>query len=226
MASEPSGRLFEILLVEDNPADVRLTQEALRDSASDYNLTVAENGEEAMEVLLKKGRHADAPSPDLVLLDLNLPRKGGREVLAEVKGDPNLRRIPVVVLTSSEAEQDVLDSYELQANSYISKSLNLTQFTTVIRAVHEYWREISGDPIEKRKCAPVQLVDVEPADREIGVPGEIGEQRRLPVAGGPADELERPVNVFVEKVEEALPAQNGHRWGGDRMFGAQDDRGV
>ena len=146
MATESSSDVFEILLVEDNPADVRLTQEALKESTTSFNLTVAEDGVEAMAVLRREGGHGSAPRPDLILLDLNLPRKDGREVLAEVKGDPDLRRIPVVVLTSSEAERDIIDSYDLQANSYISKSLDLEQFSTVLRTVQAYWLEISKLP--------------------------------------------------------------------------------
>ena len=136
------GRPIEILLVEDNPGDVRLTIEALRESKVRNNLHLARDGVEAMAFLRREGAFADAVRPDLILLDLNLPRKDGREVLSEVKADASLKFIPVVVLTTSTAEQDVLRSYELQANCYISKPVDLEQFITVVRSIEDFWLTI------------------------------------------------------------------------------------
>lgn len=137
-----TGQPIEILLVEDNPGDVRLTVEALRDSKVHNNLHVAKDGVEAMAFLNREGQYATAVRPDLILLDLNLPRKDGRQVLAEVKADPVLRTIPVVVLTTSTAEQDILRSYELQANCYISKPVDLEQFITIVRSIEDFWLTI------------------------------------------------------------------------------------
>lgn len=128
-----------ILLVEDNPGDVRLTQEGLKDSKLLHRLYVAGDGEEAMEFLRRRGRHRAAPRPDLVLLDLNLPKKDGREVLAEIKGDPHLKSIPVVVLTTSEADQDIHRTYELHANCYITKPVDLDQFIKVVKSIEDFW---------------------------------------------------------------------------------------
>jgi two-component system, chemotaxis family, response regulator Rcp1 len=134
------GRLINILLVEDNPADVRLTQEALKEAAhARTRLHVAGDGVEALEFLHREGSFAGAPRPDLVLLDLNLPRVDGRQVLAEVKGDPDLRRIPVVVLTTSPSEDDILHAYDQHVNSYIRKPVDLDQFLHVLRAIDDYW---------------------------------------------------------------------------------------
>ena len=134
------GRLINILLVEDNPADVRLTQEALKEAAhARTRLHVAGDGVEAMEFLHREGSFAGAPRPDLMLLDLNLPRVDGRQVLAEVKGDPELRRIPVVVLTTSPSEDDILHAYDQHVNSYIRKPVDLDQFLHVLRAIDDYW---------------------------------------------------------------------------------------
>ena len=130
---------IEILLVEDNPADIRLTQEALKESRMYNNIRVTMDGVEALNYLQHKGKYADAPRPDLILLDLNLPKKDGREVLAEIKSDENLRRIPVVVLTTSAAEQDILKSYNLHANCYITKPVDLDQFITVVKAIENFW---------------------------------------------------------------------------------------
>jgi chemotaxis family two-component system response regulator Rcp1 len=132
-------RPIEILLVEDNPGDVRLTQEALREGKVRNHLHVAADGVEAMAFLRREGQHAHAPQPDLILLDLNLPKKGGREVLAEIKEDPELRRIPVVILTVSKAEEDVLKSYNLHANCYITKPVNLDQFLEVVKSIEDFW---------------------------------------------------------------------------------------
>src|ERR1019366_8594332 len=129
----------EILLVEDNPADVRLTREALNSDRLWNNLSVTKDGVEAMAYLRRQGRFAAAPRPDLILLDLNLPKKDGREVLAEIKADPNLMRIPVVVLTTSEAEDDILKTYGLHANCYITKPADLRQFMRVVKSIEDFW---------------------------------------------------------------------------------------
>lgn len=134
-----SGRPVEVLLVEDNPGDVRLMVEALKDAKVSNNLHVAKNGEEAMEFLRRKGEFADVPLPDLVMLDLNLPKKDGREVLAEIKEDPGLKHIPVVVITTSAAEEDILRSYKLHANCYITKPVNFEQFMRVVHSIEEFW---------------------------------------------------------------------------------------
>ena len=134
-----SARPIEILLVEDNPGDVRLTREALVDGKVNNNLHVVIDGVDAMAFLRREGRYSDAVRPDVVLLDLNLPRKNGREVLAEVKNDPELRRIPVVVLTTSEAEEDVLRAYEHHANCYITKPVDLDQFLKVVKSIEDFW---------------------------------------------------------------------------------------
>jgi CheY-like chemotaxis protein len=133
---------IEILLVEDNPGDARLAREALKDSKVKNNLAIVDDGVKALEYLRKQGEFASAPSPDLILLDLNLPRKDGREVLAEIKGDGMLKRIPVVVLTTSRAEQDVLKSYNLHANCYITKPIDLGQFITVVKSIEDFWLTI------------------------------------------------------------------------------------
>jgi CheY-like chemotaxis protein len=130
---------IEILLVEDNPGDVELTREALHDSKVHMRLSVVPDGVEALAFLRREGTYADAPRPDLVLLDLNLPRKDGRGVLAEVKQDPALKHIPIVILTSSQAEQDILRAYELQANCYVTKPVDLDQFITIVRSIEQFW---------------------------------------------------------------------------------------
>ena len=136
------GRPIEILLVEDNLGDVRLTIESLRETKVRNNLHVAKDGVEALAMLRREGRHADFVRPDLILLDLNLPRKDGREVLQDLKQDPALHTIPVVVLTTSQAEPDVLRSYELQANCYITKPVGLEQFMTVVKSIEDFWLTI------------------------------------------------------------------------------------
>jgi CheY-like chemotaxis protein len=136
------ARPLEILLVDDNPADVRLAQEALREGGLTNHLSVVTDGEEAMAFLRREGAFTRAPRPDIVLLDLNLPRKDGREVLSEVKSDEVLRRIPVVVLTTSKAEEDVLRSYELHANCYITKPVRLDAFVDVLRQLEGFWSEV------------------------------------------------------------------------------------
>jgi len=136
------GMPIEILLVEDNAADVRLTREALKDAKVLNNLSVVEDGVKAMSFLRRQSGFEDAPRPDLILLDLNLPRKNGREVLAELKNDLSLRRIPVVILTISKAEEDILKSYDLHANCYITKPVDLNQFTTIIKSIEDFWLTI------------------------------------------------------------------------------------
>lgn len=133
---------IEILLVEDNPGDVRLTREALRDAKLLIRLKVVGDGVEALASLRQEHEHAAAPRPDLILLDLNLPKKDGRQVLEEIKQDPGLRCIPVVILTTSQAEQDIAKSYDLHANCYISKPLDLDQFMRVVRSIEDFWLTI------------------------------------------------------------------------------------
>ena len=135
-------RPIEILLVEDNPGDVRLTQEVFKEGKVRNQLNVVWNGEEALAYLRREGRFSKASRPDMILLDLNLPRKGGREVLAEIKRDPKLKCIPVVILTTSEAEQDIADSYQQHANCYIVKPVDLDQFIGVVRTIEGFWLQI------------------------------------------------------------------------------------
>jgi chemotaxis family two-component system response regulator Rcp1 len=132
-------RPIEILMVEDNPGDVRLTVEALKEGKVRNNFHTVEDGVEAMAFLRRQGRYAEAPRPDLILLDLNLPKMNGREVLAEIKEDPELRRIPVVILTVSKAEQDIIKSYNLHANCYINKPVDLDQFLEVVKSIENFW---------------------------------------------------------------------------------------
>ena len=135
----PPSEPVEILLVEDDPGDVLMTKEALAESKVLNHLSVVSNGEEALRYLRQEGEHADAVRPDLVLLDLNLPRVDGREVLAQVKADERLRTIPVVILTTSEAEEDVLRSYQLHANAYVTKPVDFESFVDVIRQVDDFF---------------------------------------------------------------------------------------
>ncbi len=139
---EPRARPIRILLVEDNPGDVQLTREALRENKVANELFVARDGEEALRFLRHEGTFQKEPRPDLILLDLNLPRKDGREVLAEIKDDPNLRRIPVVILTTSKAEIDILRAYDLHVNCYVTKPLNLDRFLEVVRSIESFWLSI------------------------------------------------------------------------------------
>jgi len=139
MTGQELLRPIEILLVEDNPGDVELARVALQMSKIHNTLNVAEDGEAAMAYLRCQGEYVEAGRPDLILLDLNLPRKDGREVLAEIKGDPGLRRIPVVILTTSKAEEDVLKSYDLHANCYITKPIDLSQFMKVVKSIEDFW---------------------------------------------------------------------------------------
>lgn len=132
----------EILLVEDNPGDARLTAEALKDGKFHVNLQVARDGVEALAKLRQESPYQDAPRPDLILLDLNIPKKDGREVLTEIRADPKLARIPVVVLTTSAAEQDILRAYELNANCYITKPVDFDQFVDIVRSIESFWLTI------------------------------------------------------------------------------------
>jgi chemotaxis family two-component system response regulator Rcp1 len=142
------ARPVEILLVEDNPGDVRLAQEALRDAKMANNLNVVTDGVEALAFLRREGKHAGARRPDLMLLDLNLPKKDGREVLQEVKEDPDLRTIPVVVLTTSDADTDVIRSYELHANAYVRKPVDFDAFIEVVRTIEDFWFTVVKLPPE------------------------------------------------------------------------------
>lgn len=134
-----TGKPIRVLLVEDNPADARLTQEALAEGKVNNELRHVPDGVEAMAYLRREGEYENAERPDLVLLDLNMPRKDGREVLAEMKADPSLRQIPVVVLTTSKAEEDIIRSYDLYANCYITKPVDLDRFVEIVRSIEEFW---------------------------------------------------------------------------------------
>jgi two-component system response regulator len=149
--NESSLHPIEILLVEDNPGDSRLAKEALKESKLKNNLYVAEDGVEAMNFLYKTGKYSKMPRPDLVILDLNLPKKDGREVLAEIKNDDNLKRIPVVILTISKAEEDILKTYNLHANCYVTKPLDLDQFMKVVRSIEDFWLTIVKLPNGKNE---------------------------------------------------------------------------
>jgi len=133
------GMPMQVLLVEDNPGDVRLTQEAFRDANSSVHLHVASDGVQAMAFLRHEGADAHAPRPDLILLDLNLPKMDGRAVLADIKKDDNLKTIPTVILTTSESEEDILQSYQLQANCYLSKPVRLDAFEAVVKSINDFW---------------------------------------------------------------------------------------
>jgi CheY-like chemotaxis protein len=130
---------IEVLLVEDSPGDVRLTQEAFRNANKSIHLHVASDGVEAMDFLLRKGIHISAPRPDLILLDLNLPKMDGREVLTHIKEDPDLKTIPTVILTTSDAEADIAKSYQLQANCYLSKPVQLDAFESLVKSINDFW---------------------------------------------------------------------------------------
>jgi chemotaxis family two-component system response regulator Rcp1 len=142
MSFAQSANPIEILLVEDNPGDVRLTQEGLKEGKVNNELRVVSNGEEALAYLRKQGAYRDVERPDLILLDLNLPKKNGHEVLVQIKEDSDLRRIPVVVLTSSKAEEDILKTYNLHANCYITKPVDLEQFIGIVKCIEDFWLEI------------------------------------------------------------------------------------
>mgnify|MGYP001569239482 CR=1 FL=1 len=154
MRLETAVKPIEILLVEDNPGDVRLAREALKDGKVLNNLMVAEDGEVALQMLRKEGKYRDSTTPDIVLLDLNLPKKDGLEVLQEIKSDPDLKVIPVVILTTSESDEDILKSYKLHANCYITKPVDLLQFLQVIKTIESFWVSIVSLPT-KRKCEKI-----------------------------------------------------------------------
>ena len=140
--TEINGRPIEILLVEDNPGDVRLTQEALKEGKVRNNLYIAQDGVEALAYLQRDGEFSEAVRPDLILLDLNLPRMDGRELLAKIKADDILKRIPIVILTTSKDEADIIKTYELHANCFISKPVDLDQFMVVVKAIEDFWMTI------------------------------------------------------------------------------------
>jgi len=142
MVSDVAAKPINILLVEDNPGDVRLTKEGFKEGKVYNNLYVAEDGEEAMTFLRQEDPYLDVPRPDIILLDLNLPKKDGREVLEEIKGDPDLRRIPVIILTTSKAEEDILKTYDLHANCYITKPVNLEDFISITKSIENFWLSI------------------------------------------------------------------------------------
>jgi chemotaxis family two-component system response regulator Rcp1 len=142
---------IEILLVEDNPGDVRLTLEVMKDARVRNHMSMVKDGVEALAFLRSEGDFADAPRPDLILLDLNLPKKDGREVLADIKADPTLRRIPVVVLTVSKDEEDILKSYDLYANCYVTKPINMEQFIAVVRSIEDFWLTIVKLPYDIKR---------------------------------------------------------------------------
>ena len=144
-----SPQPIEVLLVEDNPGDIRLTREALEEAKMRNRLNVVRDGEEAMEYLRREGDHGDTVRPDLVLLDLNLPKMSGMEVLEEMKSDPALRKIPVVILTTSEAEEDVIRGYELQASAYVTKPVGLDRFIEVVQAIDDFWLAVVRFPEER-----------------------------------------------------------------------------
>ncbi len=148
MTQQSPRRAIEILLVEDNPGDARLTREAFADAIVSNNLSVVGDGEQAMAFLRRQGGYADAPRPDLILLDLNLPRKSGREVLADVKTDPDLLSIPIVVMTTSEAEGDILNSYYHHANAYVTKPVDLDRFIDVVSKIEGFWLTVAKLPAE------------------------------------------------------------------------------
>jgi two-component system, chemotaxis family, response regulator Rcp1 len=147
--SEMRIKPVEILLVEDNPIDVMVTQDALERVKVKTNLHVAYDGVEALDFLNRKGKYTEAPRPDIILLDLNLPKKDGREVLKEVKGSETLRRIPIVILTTSKAEEDIFRSYELHANCFITKPVDLDQFVTIVQSIEDFWFSIVTLPDER-----------------------------------------------------------------------------
>ena len=148
MSSKAIGKPIEILLVEDNPGDVRLTQEVFNDGKMLNKLHVVGDGIEALAFLNQEGEYADVPRPELILLDLNLPRKDGRDVLAEIKADGDLRRIPVVVLTTSCSEEDILKSYDLNANCYITKPVDLNHFIEVVKSIEDFWMTVVKLPLK------------------------------------------------------------------------------
>lgn len=150
MNNQTTGQPVDILLVEDNPGDVRLVMEALGDGKVQSKLHVVRDGMEAIALLRGEGKYADAPHPDLILLDWNMPKKDGPEVLAEIKEDPKLKHIPVVILTSSSAREDIIKAYNLHANCYVIKPIDLEQFITMIRSIIDFWLTTVKLPTERR----------------------------------------------------------------------------
>ncbi|MHC5725529.1 MAG: response regulator [Nostoc sp.] len=148
MSGERGEKHKTIFLIEDNKADIRLIQEALKNSSVPHEVVTSRDGIDAMAYLRQEGEYANAPRPDLILLDLNLPKKDGREVLAEIKTDPALKRIPVVVLTTSKNEDDIIDCYNLHVNCYITKSRNLNQLFQIVKSIEEFWLCIVTLPLE------------------------------------------------------------------------------
>lgn len=142
MGANSTFNSVNILLVEDNPGDVRLTKEAFKEAKVNNNLHIVSDGVEALDFLRRKGKYIGAPRPDIILLDLNMPKKNGREVLAEIKADPDLMRIPVLVLTISQAEEDILKSYNLHANCYIQKPVDINKFIDVVKSIEGFWLTI------------------------------------------------------------------------------------
>ncbi len=159
MASLAIARPLQLLLVEDNPGDVRLTKEALKAGDVAVNLSVARDGVEAIEFLRREGAFESAPAPDLILLDLNLPRKNGREVLSEIKADPILKKIPVLVMTTSRADQDINRAYSLNANCYITKPMDLDEFLRIVKSIEDFWMKTVTLPTS----APQQVPAIETA---------------------------------------------------------------
>ena len=148
MGSMNTFNSVNILLVEDNPGDVRLTKEAFKEAKVNNNLHIVSDGVEALDFLRRKGKYIGAPRPEIILLDLNMPKKNGREVLAEIKADPDLTRIPVLVLTISQAEEDILKSYNLHANCYIQKPADINKFIDVVKSIEGFWLTIVKLPSE------------------------------------------------------------------------------
>ena len=151
MEGKTLGKPIEILLVEDNPGDIRLTKEALKENKIFNNLHVVNDGVEAIHFLRREGDYSEVPRPDLILLDLNLPKMNGRDVLGEIKNDTQLRRIPVVVLTTSQAEEDISKAYDLHANCYVTKPVDLEKFIDVVRSIEDFWVTIVKLPPDGRK---------------------------------------------------------------------------
>jgi len=151
MTDQKNLTVIDILLVEDNPGDVRLTREALKEGKVTNTLHVVQDGVEALEFLRHEGAYAKAAHPDIILLDLNLPRMDGRELLAKIKADPSLRRIPVVILTTSKAEEDIIKSYDLHANCYITKPVDMERFITVVKSIEDFWFTVVKLPPDKVK---------------------------------------------------------------------------
>ena len=143
------GRPVELLLVEDNPGDVRLTVEALKETKLNNNLTIVKNGVEALAYLRQEGDYTHVPRPDLILLDLNLPKKDGREALGEIKADENLKRIPIVVLTTSKAEEDILSTYDLGVSGFVIKPITFESLVSVLKTVSKYWFEVVEPPPQR-----------------------------------------------------------------------------